>query len=150
MIDLDPKNITARFYLGTSQAELKQFDDAVATFKELIKDRTRTISWRIIILPGYWPIMKRYDEAEAQFKKTLSLRPQFEAVMIDLASLYEKQKKIPEAIEVYKKYTIPVPRQAPGPDQAGRTVPAGAALRPRRKMRSRRSLSKIRQTGRCV
>ena len=33
VIDLDPKNLTALFYFGTSQAELKRFGEAVASFQ---------------------------------------------------------------------------------------------------------------------
>ncbi|MGZ3579862.1 MAG: tetratricopeptide repeat protein, partial [Syntrophales bacterium] len=48
--------------------------------------------------------MKRYEEAEQSFKKTLSIKPTFEPALIDLGLLYEKEKKTDQAIELYRDF----------------------------------------------
>ena len=59
-----------------------------------------TTSWGTSISARILARTKRYDEAEVGFKKALSPGPKPSRIMIELAVLFERQRKIPEAIEV--------------------------------------------------
>jgi len=48
--------------------------------------------------------MKNYQGAEKMLKKTLEIRPNFEAALIDLALAYEKQRHTSLAIDTFKDY----------------------------------------------
>ncbi len=48
VVELDPKNVTARFYLGTSHAELKQFDEAIAEFQGTAPDRSQPLHGELL------------------------------------------------------------------------------------------------------
>src|SRR5205823_448194 len=45
----------------------------------------------------------RFDEALAQFKKTIALDPNYMRVYVHLGSAYEWRRMFPEAIAAYKK-----------------------------------------------
>ena len=53
--------------------------------------------------------MGNYEQAEMDFKKALALRPNFEAVLIELGLMYDKQKKTDAAIEILKDYLFLYP-----------------------------------------
>jgi tetratricopeptide (TPR) repeat protein len=102
VLEQDPKNDRARFYLGTNLAEMKKFGEAEASFRELLRIEPDNFMGNFY-LARILVEMKRYDEAEIEFRKILSQRPDAASILIDLALLYEQQEKIPQAIETYKK-----------------------------------------------
>jgi len=114
VIKLDPKYTLAYLYLSTLYAEQKDYKNSLDILNKLLKiDPDHVIghyySAKVLME------LKQDDEAEKELKKTLALRPSFESAMVDLGLLYERQKKIALAIEVY--------------DQMSKMYPTGVKVR---------------------
>jgi len=102
VLKLDPKHNLAHLYLGTLYAEQKDYLKALDILRILLNNDPDHVIGHYYSAKVLMEL-KQEDEAEKELKKTLALRPSFESAMVDLGLLYEKQKKIALAVEVYEQ-----------------------------------------------
>lgn len=108
VLKLDPKNTEAPLYIGALYSEQKQSDKAVSYFESLAKNPDYASPY----LAHYYigrvrmeqPEAKFQKAAEASFKKSLSLKPDFADATLSLGALYAKQKNDEKATTLYRNY----------------------------------------------
>lgn len=108
VMKLEPGNTEAPMFIGALLAEQKKFTEALTHFQAIAnnpKNKSPHLApyyiGRILVeekKPGF------YQKAELAFQKSLILKPPFTDAVIALGQLYEDQKKLDQAVEVYEAY----------------------------------------------
>jgi tetratricopeptide (TPR) repeat protein len=104
----DPNNTEAPMYLGAVYAEQKQYDKSVSYFEALAKNEDYTTPY----LAHYYVGRVRMDQeskaarkaAEAAFKRSLLLKPNYVEATLALGSLYMKLGQEERAVQTYKTF----------------------------------------------
>jgi tetratricopeptide (TPR) repeat protein len=108
VLELDPENAEAPMFIGALLAEQKRFDEALAHFQALAKNPKSKnphlapyYVGRILVeakKPGF------FNKAELAFNQSLILKPAFVDAVLSLGSLYEENKKVDQAVELYESF----------------------------------------------
>lgn len=122
-IELEPNNMNAYYGLFTACSRLKLQDKAkeyMATFKELkakdrrvLMDRNKAFDDLVTIRKGvagtYGDVEQLYrkkgdlQEAEELLERAITLDPENTEYLIELASLFQKRNRLPDALMMYEK-----------------------------------------------
>ncbi|WII70777.1 tetratricopeptide repeat protein [Bdellovibrio sp. 22V] len=119
VMKLQPSNTEAPLYIGALYSEQKQSDKAVKYFETLLKNSEYSTPYLAHYYIGRVR-MEQGDEkyqkaAEASFKKSLQLKPDFADAVLSLGMMYTKQKQEAKAISMYREFqkeNTPNPRIA--------------------------------------
>jgi tetratricopeptide (TPR) repeat protein len=107
-LKIDRNNPEAPLYLGAVYAEQKQYDKAVKFFESLVKNEDYSTPY----LAYYYIGRVRMEQegvgakkaAEAAFKKSLELKPNYVESVLVLGSLYVKMNQEDKALQFYKTF----------------------------------------------
>jgi len=102
ILSLDPAQQRIRFLLATSLIKTNRLDDAMEQLDELIAQEPR-LSFAHYYKGRIYIEWGNYPAAESEYIQTLELDDTFEPALFDLAGLYQYQKKLEEAITLYKR-----------------------------------------------
>lgn len=108
VMKLQPQNTEAPLYIGALYSEQKQYDKAVQYFESLAKHPDYTTPY----LAHYYVGRVRMEQsdakyqkaAEAAFKKSLQLKPDFVDAVLSLGVFYSKHKEEAKALSLYNSY----------------------------------------------
>jgi tetratricopeptide (TPR) repeat protein len=95
--------MTKAFADGVALSNEGKTDEAVAKFMEVANTLGGACAECYANIGTVQTKAKKYDEAEAAFKKSLELKPDFAEAYNGLANLYNAQKKFDQAAEAGKK-----------------------------------------------
>ena len=103
-IELNSGYSQARNNLGVTYLDLKEWDSAIATFKDVLSDLLyATPQFPLANIGRAYFNKKEYGLAEVYFKKALEKQPNFIVALNGLGETYITTKNYPKAIEVYEK-----------------------------------------------
>lgn len=113
ILKLDPDQQRVRFLLATSLIKTNRLDGAMEQLNELIAQEPR-LSFAHYYKGRIYIEWGNYQAAESEYLQTLELDDTFEPALFDLAGLYQYQRKLEEAITLYKRlvYLYPNNRTA--------------------------------------
>lgn len=97
VLDQDPKNEDALFYLGSLSAALTQ--DAYARLYRLAPDSPRIHQ----LLGESYQLRENYEEAKAEYQKALDLNPALPDVVLALADVERTMGRFQEAMAIYRR-----------------------------------------------
>ena len=101
VLKLDPKNQEAMLYLGALYLQLEDY--ARATKSRRAAEARPSSALGHYYLGRVRAKSKLYLAAEQSYRKALELNPKSEAVLMDLALVYELEGKTEEAIQTYQR-----------------------------------------------
>ena len=108
VMKLSPANTEAPLYIGALYSEQKQSDKAVQYFESLLKNPEYTTPFMAHYYIGRVRMeqteAKYQKQAEASFKTSLKLKPDFDTGVLTLGALYTKQKQEEKAISLYRSF----------------------------------------------
>ena len=103
-IELNSGYSQARNNLGVMYLDIKDWDSAIATFKDVLSDLLyATPQFPLANIGRAYFNKKEYDLAETYFKKALEKQPNFIIALNGLGETYIITQNYPKAIEVYEK-----------------------------------------------
>lgn len=102
ILTIDPEQQRVRFLLAITLVKTSQLDEAMEQLDELIAQEPR-LSFAHYYKGRIYIEWGNYQEAENEYIKTLELDDTFEPALFDLASLYQYQRKLEEAISLYER-----------------------------------------------
>lgn len=102
ILTIDPAQQRVRFLLATALIKSNQLDEAMKQLEQLISENP-FLSFAQYYKSRIYLEWGKYQEAEKGYLLTLELDETFEPALFDLASLYQSQKRLDEAIKLYKK-----------------------------------------------
>jgi len=91
------------FFAAESLRESGQFDKAEQYYKTALEADPKS-ALAEIGLARCIAKQNRMDDAAPHFRKAAEIDPAFRDALLELASLYEHDKKLPEAMEIYKQF----------------------------------------------
>lgn len=111
-IELSPRNHLTHYNLGVIYLRGRRMEEALETFKKVIQIKRN-------FMPAYQSIANvyseqgRFDQADFYLKSALRVNPSL-ALRLNLAALYERQGKIGEAVNEYRRIiaSAPIPALA--------------------------------------
>lgn len=98
-----PGEFRARYYLAEAQLAAGAAADAEATFRKALELDAKSADGELGLaraLAGQGKVA----EAAPHFREAAARAPEFRDGLLELAGLYEKNKQIPEAIEIYRQF----------------------------------------------
>jgi tetratricopeptide (TPR) repeat protein len=108
VLKLDPKNAEAPLYLGAVFSEQKQPEKAIRYFESLAKLPDYATPHLVHYYIGRVRLdqkgLKYEREAEKSFKKCMDLKPSYADCVISLSSLYSRQKKEKESVNILVEF----------------------------------------------
>jgi tetratricopeptide (TPR) repeat protein len=102
ILALDPSQQRVRFLLATALMKNNQLEEAMKQLDELISENPN-LPFAYYYKSRIYLEWGKYQDAENGYLKTLDLDDTFEPALLDLASLYQSQKRLDEAIKLYQK-----------------------------------------------
>ncbi len=102
ILELDPKNKVILTRIGDAYRAMQCFDEAETHYREALN--LQYDLYAILGLAIIHRLQGRYDEAIAALEDLAQSDPENTRVFIELASCYEDQKRIPEALAVLSRY----------------------------------------------
>jgi tetratricopeptide (TPR) repeat protein len=102
ILKLDPEQQRVRFLLATNLIKINRLDEAMEQLDILISEEPR-LSFAHYYKGRIYIEWGNYQSAEDEYLKTLELDDTFEPALFDLAGLYQYQRKLEEAVTIYKK-----------------------------------------------
>ncbi|MFW6111561.1 MAG: tetratricopeptide repeat protein [Candidatus Bipolaricaulota bacterium] len=102
VVELDPDNPEANYYLGRYQLQNKQYSTAAQSFQKAIESRPDYVAAYV----DYGELLvelRDYEEAAEQFKKALDLASDNINIMNNLAHAYLKSKQYGKAEDSYNE-----------------------------------------------
>lgn len=104
ILDIDPTQQRVRFLLATALIKSNRLDEAMEQLDELI-NQNPMLSFAHYYKGRIYIEWGNYEAAEDEYIKTLELDDTFEPALLDLASLYQSQRRLEESIKLYKRIT---------------------------------------------
>jgi len=102
ILELDPAQQRVRFLLATALIKSNRLDEAMEQLDTLISEEP-SLSFAHYYKGRIYIEWGNYQAAENEYLKTLALDETFEPALFDLAGLYQYQKKLEDAVMLYKK-----------------------------------------------
>lgn len=102
LLDNDPRQWEARYYLGTLQLQRGQLDRSVTSFLQVIQLNPDLPDVHNNLGVAYHATGK-LQEAEQSFEQALRLNPHYERAFFNLGSLYESRGMLAEAMRCFRK-----------------------------------------------
>ncbi|QDT25312.1 tetratricopeptide repeat protein [Gimesia panareensis] len=102
LLDNDPRQWEARYYLGTLQLQRGQLDRSVTSFLQVIQLNPDLPDVHNNLGVAYHATGK-LEEAEQSFEQALRLNPHYERAFFNLGSLYESRGMLAEAMRCFRK-----------------------------------------------
>jgi S1-C subfamily serine protease/cytochrome c-type biogenesis protein CcmH/NrfG len=97
-----PKSSLAHFVLGKAFADLKSWNNAIASYKQAIRLKADFAeAW--LALGGTYSRMGRNTDAAAAYRKAVRLKPDYVMAWRHLGTAYNKMNKGAEAIAAYRE-----------------------------------------------
>ncbi len=104
----EPSNTEAPMYIGALFAEQKMYDKSIKYFEKLAQNEEYTtpyLAWYYIgRIRGEQKGHAFEKAAEAAFKKSIALKPDYVDAVLALGSFYTKKQQESKAIELYKSF----------------------------------------------
>ncbi len=102
---IDPDNTSAKVLKAAVLAEQKRYDEAIAIFKELSNQKDNPERAQAFLFEGkVYEQMGKLKDAEAAFRKALSIKPGLDVAILDLAANLKDQNKIEAMIKVLRDF----------------------------------------------
>jgi rhomboid protease GluP len=102
VIQLNPSNEGAYYYLGYTELEQKHSDQARAAFTQLLKMNTNSADAHAG-LAAVFSSESKYSEALEEYKRTVQLEPDYQNVFYDIGLAQSKQGLYDDAIQSFLK-----------------------------------------------
>jgi type IV pilus assembly protein PilF len=103
-IELDPNYADAHFHLGTALAEMRRWEEAVASYRRAIALPTLTIpdfAHQNLGLALYH--LRRYREAEQALRFAISLEPEMQAAYYNLGLVFVAESRADDAKAAFRR-----------------------------------------------
>ncbi len=101
-LDLLPTNLECRLLLGLALAQGEKYTDAADSFRQLLEQDAQSV-WGMNNLALCYEKLGRQDDAVREFKRAVSLKPQFGTAWLGLSQLYETMGRKDEAAECFRQ-----------------------------------------------
>lgn len=115
--DQKPKEFRPVYYLGDALLETKQLAEATAAFEKAVEMDAASAGAEL----GLGQALARQghrNEAEPHYRKAANLEHEYHSYLLELASLYEEHRELPQALGIYREF----------PDNPGAQERAGVLL----------------------
>jgi len=112
-----PKEFRPAYYLGDALLATKQFPEAEAAFEKAI-EMDATSAGAELGLGQALAQQGRRNEAEPHYRKAGNLEHSYHNFLLELATLYEDHRELPQALDIYREF----------PDDPGAQERAGMLL----------------------
>ena len=101
-VKLDPKLISAHFYLGWSRERIKEYDKGIEDYTKVIElDPEHATAY---VNRGYiWKMKKEYDKAIIDYNKCLELNPNYQRAYYNRGYVWQLIKEHDKAIKDFTK-----------------------------------------------
>jgi Flp pilus assembly protein TadD len=112
-----PKEFRPVYYLGTALLETKQLAEAVTEFEKAAEMDAASAGAEL----GLGQALARQghrSEAEPHYRKAANLEHEYHSYLLELATLYEEHRELPQALDIYREF----------PDNPGAQERAGVLL----------------------
>lgn len=112
-----PKEFRPVYYLGDALLAAKQLPEAAAAFEKAVEMDAASAGAEL----GLGQALARQghrNEAEPHYRKAANLEHQYRSYLLELASLYEEHRELPQALGIYREF----------PDNPGAQERAGVLL----------------------
>ncbi|NOQ25088.1 MAG: tetratricopeptide repeat protein [Bacteroidales bacterium] len=111
-LEIDPKNISAHFYLGTAFLNTNEYDKAILSYSKArtlsssIEDENSRLGWLFYIAYNKgiaYENLGKYDLAIASYGNAIKTTPEKSSTYIMLACIYAKQDNTAQSLEYVEK-----------------------------------------------
>lgn len=102
-VAMKPDQFRPAYYLGEALAEAGQFADAVASYRGALAASPDSAPAELGLGRALARLGRR-AEAEPHYRKAAALDPQLRSFLLELASYYEQENELPQAIALYREF----------------------------------------------
>lgn len=127
-----PKEFRPVYYLGAALLETRQLQEAAAEFEKAVEMDAASAGAEL----GLGQALARQGrrrEAELHYRKAGNLEHEYHSYLLELASLYEEHRELPQALDIYREFPDDLgaqERQGMLQLQTGQTAAAIVTLEP--------------------